>query len=252
MKVNVTKEFLSTGQMADLCSVTPDTVLKWVKGGKIPANRTAGGHYRIHRSAVLSFLETEEPLGKSDQNGRSYQYCWEFNSQTGAVQEDCQNCIVYRSSALRCYEMSNLPEEAGHAKAFCKTPCDECEYYKTVQGQRINVLVVTDQAELQSALVKDEQEVNYNLRFTDCEYRCSILVENFRPDYIVIDCSLGKKRSLEFAGNLSKDPRIPFVRVILAGNRSEFPVECDKEVFAFIERPFTAVGLANLFATARQ
>ena len=37
----------TTGQAARLCSVTPDTVLKWIKAGRIEAQRTAGGHYRI-------------------------------------------------------------------------------------------------------------------------------------------------------------------------------------------------------------
>ena len=38
---------LSTGKVAKLLSVTPDTVLKWIKNGQLPATRTAGGHYRI-------------------------------------------------------------------------------------------------------------------------------------------------------------------------------------------------------------
>ena len=38
---------LSTGEVARLCSVNPDTVLKWIKKGQLAATRTAGGHYRI-------------------------------------------------------------------------------------------------------------------------------------------------------------------------------------------------------------
>ena len=40
----------------------------------------------------------------------------------------------------------------------------------------------------------DAQEVNYNLAFTDCEYHCSRVVEDCRPDFIVIDCALGNGR----------------------------------------------------------
>ena len=39
---------ITTGEAADMCCVTPDAVLKWIKGGKIPGVRTAGGHYRIN------------------------------------------------------------------------------------------------------------------------------------------------------------------------------------------------------------
>ena len=34
------KRFLTTGQAAELCSVTPDTVLKWIRSGRLAAART--------------------------------------------------------------------------------------------------------------------------------------------------------------------------------------------------------------------
>jgi excisionase family DNA binding protein len=55
------REFITTGQAASLCSVTPDTVLKWIKAGKIPASRTPGGHYRISRSDVEQFITPGYP-----------------------------------------------------------------------------------------------------------------------------------------------------------------------------------------------
>ena len=47
---------VSTGKAAELCSVTPDAVLKWIKTGKIQATRTAGGHYRISKECLKPFL----------------------------------------------------------------------------------------------------------------------------------------------------------------------------------------------------
>ena len=44
--------YLSTGKAAKALSVTPDTVLKWIKSGKLDARRTAGGHYRIHPGEI--------------------------------------------------------------------------------------------------------------------------------------------------------------------------------------------------------
>ena len=39
---------LTTGQAAKLCEVVPDTILKWIRKGRLRGTRTAGGHYRIN------------------------------------------------------------------------------------------------------------------------------------------------------------------------------------------------------------
>jgi len=240
------EKFLTTGKAAALCSVTPDTVLKWIKSGKIPANRTPGGHHRIPHSVLLRITEGRQPKTHDEPVAGSFQYCWEYNAKSGKIPEGCQECIVYRSRTRRCYKMRELPAEAGHAHLFCEGPCEECEYYRLIGGQRANVMVVTDKPELRVSLEREAKDADLNLRFADCEYRCSMMVEKYRPDYVVVDCSLGADRSRDFAQILDEDPRIPFVRVILSGNRQERPAECDKLVYAFIQRPFTASMLSDL------
>ena len=47
---------LTTGQAAKLCAVTPDTVLKWIKKGRLEATRTAGGHYRVALPDLEPFM----------------------------------------------------------------------------------------------------------------------------------------------------------------------------------------------------
>jgi excisionase family DNA binding protein len=42
------KGYLTTFEAAKLISVTPDSILKWIKSGKLAAFRTPGGHYRIN------------------------------------------------------------------------------------------------------------------------------------------------------------------------------------------------------------
>jgi excisionase family DNA binding protein len=245
------KEFFSTGEAAEICSVTPDTVLKWIRAGKIPAKRTPGGHNRIPRRALLKFVEFERFRAGGRFSGSRFLYCWEYYSESGTILEGCRECIVYRSRSRRCYEMSSPPANEGHTGLFCKNSCDECEYYILMKDQKPSVLVVTDQSRLKASLERDSRGFDFDLRVADCEYRCSMLVEQFRPDYVIIDCALGTDRSLEFTRLLFEDPRIPCVRIILAGDSGELPGECVGMVFALIDRHFTARTLAELLGSPR-
>ena len=59
-------EYFSTGQAAKLCAVTPDTVLKWIKRGRLRARRTPGGHYRISREDLDELRAT---VGEGAESG---------------------------------------------------------------------------------------------------------------------------------------------------------------------------------------
>ena len=235
----MSSKLLTTGQAASLLAVTPDTVLKWIRTGRLPARRTAGGHHRIDpqdlevvAAGSPTSLDPDAPARR-----RSFQYCWEFYGN-GNLPEKCQGCAVYLMRAHRCYEVAKLAPQSGHQKAYCESTCDECEYYRLVLEQRTNVLVVTDDPSLTVRLMDTLGDAEFNLEIADCEYDCSHKVTNFRPDFAVVDCALGQQASRDISHHLAQDPRIPSVRVVLAGKDDEFPEECDKEVFARMERPF--------------
>ena len=246
------RKMVSTGKAAKLCSVTPDTVLKWIKAGRIPANRTAGGHYRIDRELLLTIIESGELPDQQELMDKAFRFCWEYYGDEGQIGEQCANCIVFRSRALRCYEVSELSKDQGHAKAFCRSTCDDCEYFRVVQGQDINILVITQNEKLREDLRNSSRDAIFNLRATDNEYDCSMIVENFRPDYAVIDMELGETRCGEIAKHLSRDPRIPFIKIIISGQIDELPPECEKIVFATINPDFSLRDLEILIGTARQ
>ncbi len=240
------KDFFTTGEAAAICAVTPNAVLKWVTAGKIEANRTPGGHYRIPRRALKRLLDGKTRGSEVPEPPKPFQYCWEFNANSGNIRDGCRECIVYRSRAGRCYEMAKLPNETGHSRLFCDQSCAECKYYELARGTTPNILIATDRPDLVAAIKAQAEKVNCNLNFTDCEYHCSMLVESFTPDYIVIDCSFGSDRSREFARHLFEDPRIPYSRIILAGHPRDLPKECDQMVFAFIQRPLTLAAMKGL------
>jgi hypothetical protein len=140
--------------------------------------------------------------------------------------------------AQRCYEVAKITPEIGHTKLYCKGDCLDCDYYRQVHLQATNVMVVTDDSELIASLDEEKPAAPYNLEITDCEYSCSALVDTYRPDYVVVDCSFGPERSADICHHLIEDPRLPYVRVVLAVDQGGFPKECNKEVFARIQRPF--------------
>ena len=121
------KNYLSTGEAAAIFDVDPDTVLRWIKSGEIPAIRTPGGHYRIHRNVFLSKMNKEKNETRS-----ALSYCWEYNSESGIIHNECKECIVHKSQASRCYELSILPAPTGHAKLFCSESCEDCQYFKSI------------------------------------------------------------------------------------------------------------------------
>jgi excisionase family DNA binding protein len=130
------KEYVTTFQAAELLSVTPDSVLKWIKSGKLEAHRTPGGHHRIAKKSIQALLKNKEKIASHETiyPQRDFQYYWEFNIQHNNCPDRCEDCLVYKTRALRCYEMCDFPGEFGHLRRFCKSSCDDCEYYKLVNA----------------------------------------------------------------------------------------------------------------------
>jgi len=169
-----------------------------------------------------------------------FSYCWDYNAgEDGSVQDRCTSCVVYQTRAQRCYEVARLAPEVGHTMTFCRETCDDCDYYRHVQEQGTNVLLVSDDPVLTSALAAASQDAPFRLEIADCEYTASALVDSFRPDFAIVDCSLGDSRSRDIRRHLSDDPRIPLIRLILAASPDAFPDVCDEELFALLSKPFT-------------
>ncbi len=126
------KNYLTTGEAAAIFDVDPDTVLRWIKSGDIPAIRTPGGHYRINRNVFLTKMITDNTILEKNETRSALPYCWEYNSESGRMHDACKECIVYKSRASLCYELNNLPTAIGHAKLFCSESCKDCQYFKSI------------------------------------------------------------------------------------------------------------------------
>ena len=212
------QSLLSTGKASKLLSVTPDTILKWIKQEKLPAVRTAGGHYRVSQEAINSLLSTpaEKPSHQTSFSPDQLLYCWQFFALNGKVRKGCQNCLVFRANALKCFEMKHLQKEMGFNGGSCASSCESCAYYHYRQGRPFRILVVTDNPACREALTQEKGSQNIQFQFVSCEYESSLVIDRFRPDFVVVDCSMQEMKCRELCHHLADDPRIPDATLILA------------------------------------
>jgi len=212
----------STGKVARLLSVTPDTVLKWIKSGQLRARRTAGGHYRVAQRDLDSLIgDSIEPPPRGE-NG--FLFCWEYYATDGKPGESCLDCLVYRARARHCYEMSGLAKESGYAGVYCTNSCDECSYYQEVVCRPKRVLIVTKSTDLRNSLLRESSDTRIDVEFASSEYECSAACHEFKPEYVVIDGSLSKPVRARLCSHLAADPRVPGVQIILANAIEGGPV----------------------------
>lgn len=245
--------FLTTGQAAKLCSVTPDTILKWIRKGRLEAARTAGGHFRIERRHLEPLITARTATYPSGQRFSECHApdlrCWEYLGERGAVTEDCKQCVVYRVRARRCFMMAGLEPDVGHAKRFCQNSCQDCVYYRRVKGLATNVLVLTADEGLVSRLAEEGSE-SIALRFARNSYDASAIIQDFRPAFAAIDEELLASGDRELLDAMSDDPRIPGVRIILvvpqSGTRRRNDRPTSSLIVGVIEKPFRINEIADV------
>jgi len=216
--MEVKMNMMSTGQASKLLSVTPDTILKWIKQGKIPAIRTPGGHYRISGDDIDDYITraTQSVDSLQSSAGAGLVYCWEYFAVGGQTKLECFDCLVYRAQAFKCYEMNHLSKETGYNGGSCSSDCDTCSYLRFQRKSPYNVLVICDNEETHERLISENSDKRLNLQFATCEYECSLLIDRFRPDFVVVDCAMQEDKCRELCHHLASDPRINGNAIILA------------------------------------
>ncbi len=81
---------------------------------------------------ILTKMIEDKSTEENNEIRSALTYCWEYNSESGIIRNECKECIVYKSQASRCYELSKLPVPAGHAKLFCSESCEDCQYFNSL------------------------------------------------------------------------------------------------------------------------
>jgi excisionase family DNA binding protein len=231
---------LTTGKAARICSVKPDTVLKWIKKGVLPASRTAGGHYRVEEhdlSLVLSPDASENSTQDSALCSRPMR-CWEYmNNGPGA---ECQDCVVYKVRASYCFRMVAVMKAAGHTKRFCSGLCQECPYYRRVQGMPTNVLIISRDENLIQELAKRENE-SVAFRFARRGYDASAIITVFRPAFVIFDEAILERLGLALLDAIASDPRTMGTRILVGIRKGSMALRVrHAAVYGTIQEPFDA------------
>ena len=251
------KGWLTTGQAADLCHVERDTVLKWIKRGKLPAERTAGGHYRIARPELDRFLlERRRPEGAArkphiqrDSTSGPLR-CWEYLAENGRIRDGCKRCTVYRVQAARCFELLRFGCDIGHGRLFCQGSCEDCTYYRRLMGLPTRVLVVT-RRESQMRRLWQAGADDLEFRFARNGYEAARQVGEFRPAFVVVESCDGGEDVEELLDCLAADSRSPGMRVVLATRRQAMVAEWRWPKLAGVLRGgFDADDIRDLVAQA--
>ena len=239
---------MTTGKAAQLCAVKPDTVLKWIKKGRLPAVRTVGGHYRVEERDVLEALTqghvSDEPREESSALCGRPMRCWEYMNQGPGT--ECRDCVVYKVHATWCFRLVQQLRAAGHAARFCGTTCQECPYYRRVHEQATNVLVITrDESLIRDLAGKENEQVAF--RFARRGYDASAIIEVFRPAYVIFDQVVLDSLGINLLEALTADPRTKGVRIVVAIRKGSMGFRIRGcSIYATVQEPFQADEIVAL------
>jgi len=232
-------QFLTTGKAAQLCSVKPDTVLKWIKKGRIAAARTAGGHYRIEEHDLTPLLPGSQRQGAQRlpavESAPHPLRCWEYMSHE--TRSECKKCIAYRMRCGCCFDLVKLVKGAEHSKCFSAGLCQDCPYYRRVHNMPTNVLVITRDQSLIQNIAKRASDCA-SIRYARNGYEASAIISVFRPAVVVVGevVSTSEPALIE---TLAADERIPGVRILLGLRKGSATTRTvGGAISGIMERPF--------------
>ena len=200
-------QLLTTGKAAELLGVTPDTVLRWIRKGRLTAHYTAGGHCRLRLQDLKRFMgvESRDLAPVPTEPPRLPLFCWEYLHPGGGIPEECKSCIVYLARVTWCFRLAEIGWEIGHSKRFCPTSCEECAYFRRVNQLATNVLVISSDRKLISSLTA-EPSSSLSLRLACNPYAASAMIQDFRPGFVILDEDIWRGES-ELVDCLATDPR---------------------------------------------
>lgn len=128
--MDLTRLVLTTGQAARCCFVSPDTIVNWIKAGRLTARRTVGGQYRIMLEDLHAFMQAEGMSPQEDPDASDQRpMCWQFHTQADAGKpgpSPCADCMAKHLGVRDCFKLMGLRPQSGRAHGNC----EECAYFQ--------------------------------------------------------------------------------------------------------------------------
>jgi excisionase family DNA binding protein len=118
---------LTTGQAAEYCFVTADSIANWIRSDLLPAQRTAGGQYRILAEDLRAFMrERGMSTAALDEDTDARAPCWEFRVRESSGGTGCDECVVRHLKVLDCFKLMGM-QSGGRWPA---RDCADCAYFR--------------------------------------------------------------------------------------------------------------------------
>ena len=118
---------LTTGQAAEYCFVTAETIANWIRSGLLRAQRTAGGQYRIRTKDLRAFMAAKGmSTAALDGDAADRVPCWNFPFANRGPGVRCDECIVRYLKVLDCFKLMGMKSEGN----WPARDCTECEYFR--------------------------------------------------------------------------------------------------------------------------
>jgi ActR/RegA family two-component response regulator len=94
-------------------------------------------------------------------------------------------------------------------------------------------------------LAKEARNRHFNLLQAEGEYECSAMLNEFRPDYAVVDGALGTDVCSRIVDHLKADSRVPFLRIVVLGQLEDIAPECQTGIYAWVNKPCTTEDILD-------
>jgi len=155
--------------------------------------------------------------------------------------------MVFMAKAEKCYLMAGFGDKSDHPGVHCKSSCFECEFFKFLDKPLMNVLIVSENADMCNQL-KSEVSDNIIMKFSSCGYETATIIQTFQPDFIVIDDTLVSSKPDDLCRHLINDPRVHGAQIVLALNKPVKAEDLMDGICATIHTPFSPVELEMCFS----
>jgi DNA-binding NtrC family response regulator len=142
-----------------------------------------------------------------------------------------------------------MDAEVGHSRQFCQGSCEECVYFRRLQGLSTKVLFITSDDVLMRELDCAEH-AEVVLRFARNGYEASTIIEDFRPAVAIIDVEKLPDLGAELLDSIAADSRVPGVQVVLVVPPGMVPRIHQKPrhrlVASILEKPLVCASLSDV------